>query len=296
MRIVVAGSSGLIGTALVTALRQEGHEVLRLVRRPQRTADERRWDPSAGQVDDGTFDGADVVVNLCGAAVGGRRWSGAYKQELRDSRIEPTDVLARAVAEHGVPMLVNASAVGFYGDTGGRKVDESAPPGSGFLAELCRDWEAATEPATAAGARVLVLRTGLVLTSSGGLLRQLLPVFRFMLGGRLGNGRQYLPWISLRDQIGAMQFLIGSGPELDLRGPVNLTGPEPVTNAEFTRELAQVLGRPAPWVVPGFALRAVAGELAEQALTGQRAVPAVLQGSGYRFAHSTVRAALHAAI
>lgn len=293
MRIVIAGSSGTIGTALVAALRQAGHDVLRLVRRRPVAADERGWDPPAGQLDDAALDGAGVVVNLCGAGVGDRRWSGAYKQQLRDSRIEPTDVLARATAERGVPVLVNASAVGYYGDTGDTVVDEDAPVGRGFLAELCRDWEAATRPAQDAGVRVVLLRSGVVVARSGALMGRLVPVFRFGLGGRLGSGRQYMPWISMADEIGAIRFLIEND---GVRGPVNLTGPEPVTNAVFTRELSNLLSRPAPWVVPGFALRLAVGEFAVEALTGQRAVPRVLSQHGYRFTHPTVRAALAAAL
>jgi len=294
MRIAIAGSSGLIGTALVAALRQADHEVLRLVRRRTAAPDERRWDPRVGRLEDGALDGVAAVVNLCGANVGGRRWSGAYKQELRDSRIEPTDVLAKVVAERDIPLLVNASAVGYYGDTGATAVDESSPRGRGFLAELVEDWEAATAPAAEAGARVVLLRSGLVLTRAGGLMRRLLPVFKLMIGGRLGSGRQYFPWISLDDEVGAIRFLVEDGG--GARGPVNLVGPQPATNAEFTRELAAVLRRPAPWVVPGLALRAVLGEFAVEVLTGQRAVPAVLERHGYRFAHPTLRSALEAAV
>jgi uncharacterized protein len=291
MRIAIAGSSGLIGTALVSALRQGGHDVLRLVRRRPGAPDERGWDPPAGRIDGGALDGVDAVVNLGGASIGGRRWSDAYKQQLRDSRVEPTEVLARAVAERGIPALVNASAVGYYGDTGDRVVDESAPRGHGFLADLCGEWEAAT--AAAADARVVLLRSGLVLSSSGGLMGRLLPLFKLMLGGRLGSGRQYMPWISLDDEVGAIRFAVEHD---EVRGPVNLTGPGPVTNAEFTRELSAVLGRPAPWVVPPFALRAVLGQFAEDLLAGQRAIPKVLQDHGYRFAHPTLRAALEAAV
>jgi len=293
MRIVVAGSSGLIGTALVAALRQADHEVLRLVRRRPAAPDERGWDPPTGRIDDGALDGADAVVNLCGVSVGGRRWSGAYKQQIRNSRLDPTEVLAAAVADTGVGVLVNASGVHYYGDSGDAVVDESAPPGTGFLSELCQDWEAATAPAANAGARVVMLRSGLVISPSGGVMGRLLPLFRFGLGGRLGSGRQYFPWVSLEDEISAIRCLI----EHDaVHGPVNVTGPRPATNAEFTRELADLLHRPAPWIVPGFALRLVVGEFAVEFLAGQRAVPAKLQANGYRFAHPTIRAALQAAI
>ena len=292
MRVVVAGSTGLIGTALVAALRQAGHEVIRLVRRRPAGPDERGWDPPAGRLDDGALDGAGAVVNLCGVGVGDKRWSGEYKQAIRNSRIEPTEVLARAVAERGVPTMVNASGVGYYGDTGDAEVDESAPAGRGFLAEVCRDWEAAT--ALAAGARVVLLRSGLVISRRGGLMGRLRPVFALLLGGRLGSGRQYLPWISLADEIDAIRFVTEND---QVRGPVNLVGPEQVTNAQFTRELAAAMRRPAPWVVPGFALRAVLGEFAEEgALTGQRVAPKVLLQHGFRFTHPTLRSALDSAL
>jgi uncharacterized protein (TIGR01777 family) len=294
VRVVVAGSSGLIGTALVAHLRSAGHEVLRLVRRAPAAPDERGWDPAAGTVDPGTFDGVDAVVNLNGAGVADRPWSGARRQALRDSRIVPTEVLARAVAEHGVPTLLSGSAVGYYGDKGGVTVDESAPPGTGFLAGLTREWEAAAQPARDAGARVVTLRTGLVLAPSGGLLGPLKLVYKFALGGRIGSGTQYMPWISLDDEVGAMAFLLEHG-EVD--GPVNLTGPLPVTNAEFTAALAQAVHRPAALAVPAFVIRTVAGTQGEEMLLfGQRAVPAKLEAAGYRFRHATVEEAMAAAL
>ncbi|MBW4721692.1 TIGR01777 family oxidoreductase [Saccharothrix obliqua] len=292
MRVVVAGSSGFIGTALVAALRGAEHEVVRLVRRRPAAPDERGWDPPAGRIDAGALDGADAVVNLCGAGVGDKRWNHARKQVLLDSRTAPTEVLAAAVAEHGVPTLVNASAIGYYGDTGDAVVDETAPSGTGFLAELCRQWEAATE--AAAEQRVVRLRTGLVISGTGGLFGRLTPLFRFFLGGRLGDGRQYMPWISLDDVIGAIVFVLEHEA---ISGPVNLTAPSPVTNAEFTRTLAHALHRPAPWVVPGFALRAVLGEIAgEGVLAGQRAVPKVLERHGFHFQHPALGAAVAVAV
>jgi len=293
MRIVVAGSTGLIGTALVPLLRQGGHEVLRLVRRRPSAPDERGWDPPAGTIDDDALEGADAVVNLCGVGLGDGRWTGEYKQLLRDSRIAATEVLAAAVAERGVPVLVNASGANYYGDTGDRAVDETEPQGTGFLADLCADWEAAT--AAAKGARVVTLRSGVVISPAGGLVGQLRPIFALGLGGRLGSGRQYLPWISLDDEVGVIRFLL----EQDaVSGPVNATGPETVTNAEFTSAFGAALHRPAVLVVPGFALRLVRGaELVEELiLTGPRVVPAVLERHGYRFAHPTIDAALTAAV
>lgn len=288
----MAGASGLIGTALVSVLRAKDHEVLRLVRRPPTAQDERQWDPAAGSLEDTVLSGADAVVNLGGVGIGDHRWSGSYKQQVRDSRIAPTEVLAAAVARHGVPSFLSASAVGYYGDTGAREVTEASGPGTGFLAEVCTDWEAATGAATAA--RVVLLRTGLVLSPTGGLLSKLKPLYRLGLGGRLGEGRQYYPWISLEDEVGAIMFLL-EHPEV--AGPVNLTGPAPVTNGEFNRALAAALHRPAPWVVPGFAITALIGEFGQEGvLAGQRAVPAVLQEAGFTFRHCTVGDAVRAAV
>lgn len=294
MRIVVAGSSGLIGDALITRLRASGHEVLRLVRHAPREADERGWDPAGGRIDSGTFDGVDAVVNLCGAPLTRGRWSDSRKQLLADSRLEPTDVLAEAIAEHGIPVLVNASGIHYYGDTGGHEVDETAPPGSGFLAELCAAWEAATAPAADAGARVVLLRTAPVLSGQGGMLGRLAPLFRLGLGARLGNGKQPMPWISLPDHVAALCFVL----EQDVvTGPVNMTSPHPVTNAEFTRALGRALHRPAPWRVPGIALRAVFGDAAEEmVLTGPKAVPRVLSEAGFRFSHRDLEDALTAVL
>jgi len=293
MRILIAGSSGLLGSALVAALRDSGHDVRRLVRREARAADEHSWDPPAGRIDDRAFEDVAAVVNLCGSPMG-LRWSAARKQMLRDSRLEPTEVLAEAVAEYRIPSLVNASGIGFYGDTGDEVVTESAPRGAGFLAELCEAWEGATAAAAEAGSRVVALRTGLVLSGKGGLLGPLKPLFWLGLGGRLGDGRQWMPWISLRDHVAAVRFLIEHE---TLSGPVNVCAPDPVTNAEFTRSLGRVLRRPAPWWVPGFALRAALGEAAdEMALISQRAVPAVLEKAGFTFVHTDLDGALAVAL
>lgn len=291
MKVVIAGSSGLIGTALVAALRRDGHEVARLVRRSTAAPDEYRWDPARADLDERALHGTDAVVNLCGAGIGRRRWNGSYKQELRDSRITPTDVLANAVAAAGVPVLLNASGVHYYGGaTGDRVVDESSPAGTGFLATLCRDWEAATAPAADAGVRTVLLRSAVVLARSGGLLSMLQPLYSLGLGARLGNGRQYTPWISLADEIGAIVFALTHE---RITGPINAVGPAPVTNAEFNRVLGRTLHRPTPLVVPAFALRALVGEFADEAiLHGPRAIPTVLEEAGYNFRHPTVGAAL----
>jgi uncharacterized protein len=296
VRVAVTGASGLLGSALVPALRGDGHAVVRFVRRPARGPDEVEWDPAGHRLDPTALSGVDAVVNLSGAGIGDRRWSAGYKRTLVDSRVGSTATLARALAraEPQPAALLSASAVGWYGDTGDRTVDERDPPGEGFLAELCRRWEEATRPAAEAGARVVHLRTGPVLAPCGGLLGPMLPLFRLGLGGRLGSGRQYWPWISLADWVRAVVHLLGDSA---VTGPVNVTGPEPVTNAEFARALARLLRRPALARVPGPALRLVVGEFAtEGILAGQRAVPRVLAGRGFAFTHPTVDAALRYAL
>ncbi|WP_343577171.1 TIGR01777 family oxidoreductase [Mycobacterium sp.] len=288
--VAIAGSSGLIGSALATALRCADHQVLRIVRRAPANSGELSWDPDSGELDTEALRGVDAVVNLCGINVGQRRWSGAFKQNLRDSRITPTEVLSTAVADAGVTVLVNASAVGYYGDTKDHTVDETASAGSGFLAQLCVDWEAVTAPARDAGVRVMLARTGVVLAAAGGALRQLRPLFSVGLGARLGSGRQYLSWISLEDTVRALQFAIS---DERLSGPVNLTGPAPVTNAEFTAALGRAVNRPTPLMVPGFAIRAALGEFADETLlSGQRAIPGALERAGFQFHHNTVGEAL----
>jgi uncharacterized protein (TIGR01777 family) len=293
MRILVAGASGFLGTRLVRALTQDGHKVQRLVRREPRTGDETRWAPDQGHVDPETIAESDAVINLAGANIGGKRWTDAYKRELHDSRVGTTATLARAIADTGGPaVLLNSSAVGFYGDTGDRPVDERAAGGTGFLADLCRDWEAATGPAQAAGVRVAHLRTGLPLDSAGGLLKPLMPIFRLGGGGKLGGGDQYLPWISLPDWLAAVRFLL----ERDIAGPVNLTGPNPVTNAAFTRALARQLHRPAVVPVPRLALRVALGEFANEALASQRVLPGALTTAGFEFRYRDVTSALRRAV
>ncbi|TFV52259.1 TIGR01777 family oxidoreductase [Blastococcus sp. TF02A-35] len=298
MKVAVAGASGFVGSALLPALREDGHEVLQLVRRTPRTAEEHRWDPQHRRVDAGLLSDVDAVVNLGGVGVGDRRWTEKHKQAVLSSRVDTTATLSQGLADAvaadpGRPrVLLNASGVGWYGDTGDRVVDETAPAGDDFLARVCVEWEGATEPATQAGVRVVRLRTGLVL-GRGGLLGRLLPIFRAGLGGRLGSGQQYMPWISLRDEVDAIRFLLTA----PVAGPVNLSGPAPVTNAEFTAALGRVLHRPAVLVVPPPALRLALGEFARVGvLAGQRAVPAALTAAGYRFTHTDVEAALRAAV
>ena len=288
--VAIAGSSGLIGSALSAALRAADHRVLRIVRRTPANSEELHWNPASGEFDADALTDVDVVVNLCGVNIGARRWSGAFKQNLRDSRIGPTEVLATAVADAGVETLINASAVGYYGNTRDRVVDENQRTGSGFLAQLCEDWEAATLPAQYGGARVVLARTGLVMAPAGGALRRMRPLFSAGLGARLGSGRQYMSWISLEDEVRALLFAISHS---SLSGPVNLTGPAPVTNAEFTTAFGSAVNRPTPMVLPGFAVRAAIGEFAgEGLLIGQRAIPSALERAGFEFHHNTIGEAL----
>ncbi|RJL31452.1 TIGR01777 family oxidoreductase [Bailinhaonella thermotolerans] len=295
MRIVVTGSSGLLGSALVRVLRGEGRRVVSLVRRAPAGADEARWDPRGGEVDRSALDGADAVVHLAGAGLGDRRWTPSRRREIVASRVEGTRTLVRAMASLDRPprVLLSGSAIGFYGDTGDRAVDETAPAGTGFLADLVRAWEAeaiAAEEFT----RVVRLRTGLVQTARGGSLRRILPIFRLGLGAPLGSGRQYWSWITLHDWVGAVCFLL----ESEVFGPVNLTAPEPVTNAEYTRALGRAVRRPTwPIRVPGFALRAALGGFADEGvLIGQRVLPARLAEAGYAFQHPGLGPALRAVL
>lgn len=289
MQVVLAGASGLIGPALRDSLRADGHEVKTLVRQDTDQPDEDRWDPAQGLLDPDFLHGTDAVVCLSGVGVGDHRWSDGYKKQILLSRVDSVGTVAKTLAEYGGPrVLVCASAVGYYGDTGATPVDEQAPPGDSFLSGVCVQWEAAADPARAAGVRVAHLRTGLVLSDQGGLLKRLAPIVKAGIGGKLGDGTQYMPWISLADEVAAIRFVL----EHDIDGPVNLSAPEPVTNAEFTKTLGTVLHRPTILPVPGFAARIVLGEFAGDVLTGQRAVPKKLLDAGYEFADTDLAAVL----
>lgn len=296
MRIAITASTGLIGGALTESLIADGIEVIRLVRRPSPRPGEILWDPAApsGALSPDSLDGLDAVVHLSGAPVASGRWTPARKQELRSSRIGSTNVLMSAMlaAAKPPPVLIAASAIGWYGDTGSRPVDEAAPAGSGFLASLVRDWEAATSPATRAGIRVVSLRSGIVLSSRGGMLPRLLLPFRLGLGAKFGTGAQYVSWITLADHIRATRFLLD---QPDLSGPFNLTAPEPVTNASLTRSLAATLHRPAVLQVPAGALRLALGEVSTELLGSCRALPARLQEAGFSFEYPMIGPALAAA-
>jgi uncharacterized protein len=295
MRVAITGSSGLIGSALAGALQRDGNEVTQLVRRSPRQPGEIPWNPLAsdGGLDPAVFDGIDAVVHLSGAPVAGGLWTKARKLTLRASRIQSTKALVAALAKAPSPRpaLLSGSAVGWYGDTGAREVDESAPAGAGFLADLVRDWEAAAQPASQAGLRVVSLRSGIVLSHRGGMLGPLVPLFRFGLGARLGPGTQFISWISMTDHVAAVRYLL-EHPDID--GPVNLTAPVPVTNAEFTAELARALRRPALLRIPAPVLRAGLGELSGELLGSQRVVPHRLLQAGFAFQYPRVASALAA--
>ena len=293
LTVAVSGSSGLIGSALLERLRQDGHTVLPMVRRPAKDG-EIHYDPRNGVLDPESLVGVDAVVHLAGAGIGDRRWTDRYRREILESRTLSTSLIAEAmasVASRGGPrVLLSGSAIGFYGATGDEELNERSTAGDGFLADVCRAWEAATSPAEDAGVRVVHLRTGIVLSPRGGALKKLLPLFRFGLGGRMGSGRQWQSWISLDDEVGAIVFLLTA----DISGAVNLTAPAPVTNAEFTKVLASTLSRPALVPVPSFGPKLLlGGELADALLfTGQRVLPERLTDAGYSFEHPTLSEAL----
>lgn len=291
MRIAIAGSSGLIGSALVESLAGAGHQVIRLVRKPTSANNQIHWQPESFGIDPAALAGTDAVVNLCGKGIGDRRWSGCVKQQLRDSRIIPTQVLADAVRSAGVPVFISSSATGYYGNTRS-PVTETDAAGTGFLADLTVDWEAAALSVSDAS-RVALIRTAPVMSRSGGMLAKLRPLFKLGLGGKLGDGRQYLPWISLADAVRVLEFAI----ERPLAGPVNMCGPTSVPNAEFTAAFGRALGRPSPWKVPSFLLSNGAGEMADEMLLhGQNVVPEVLTDNGFEFRHPTIDAALAYAV
>ena len=291
LRVLITGGSGLIGGALTPFLQTGGHEVVRLVRRPPAVPGEIAWDPAAGRIDAGALEGLDAVIHLAGENIGAGRWTAARRQRIRASRVASTELLCGALARLQRPpaVLVSASAVGYYGDVDGT-VDESAPAGDGFLAEVTAAWEQAAEPARAAGIRVAHARFGPVLSPGAGMLRRLLPVFRAGAGGVVGSGRQPMSWIGLDDAIGALHFLLG---DERAQGAFNVVAPRAATNREFTRTLAGVLRRPAFAPVPGVAIRTLFGEMGDQLiLRGQDVVPARLTELGFRWLEPTLDGAL----
>jgi uncharacterized protein (TIGR01777 family) len=294
VRIIIAGSSGFIGTALIERLRSDGHEVVRLVRRTPQRSDEVSWNPAAGDLAPAALAGADVAVNFAGVGVGDKRWTDGYKQEILSSRVDSTVTLSRAIAaaDPAPRVLLNASAIGFYGDRGDEVLDENSAPGDGFFSDVCRAWEAATQAAEEAGVRVCNLRSGLVVGPGGGMMKRLVPLYKAGIGGPLGNGRQYQSWVSLADEIGAIVFLMNA----ELSGPVNLTGPTPVPNAVFADVLGHALRRPSLLPAPRFGLKLVLGEFADNAVESTRAVPRMLLDAGYEFIHPDVDRAVRWAV
>jgi hypothetical protein len=294
MRVAVTGASGLIATALMPLLAERGHSVVRLVRREVRGPDEVRWDPEAGDVagiDVGRLAGVDAVVHLAGAGVGDRRWTEEYKALIRTSRVTGTRTLVAGLTalDPAPRVLVSGSAVGYYGSRGDELLTEESPHGEGFLAEVCRAWETEATVAEQAGIRTVLARSGLVMTDRGGAFGRLLPVFRLGLGGRIGRGRAWWPWVTLDDEVRALVHCL----EIDeLRGPVNIGSPEPRTNADVTKELGRVLRRPAALAVPPVALRVALGEFGRDLEASQRMLPERLLASGFEFRHPDLPTAL----
>lgn len=296
MKVAITGSSGLIGSSLVGALRGAGHTALRLVRHDDPGSDEITWDPARGRLDATALEGVDAVVNLAGAGIGDARWTDERKDLILESRVQGTTLLAEAIAglERKPSVLLSASGVDFYGDTGDAVIDEDAPPGDGFLTDVCLRWEGATAAAQAAGVRTVLLRTGVVQSADGGALRKTLLPFKLGVGGRFGSGAQWWSWISIDDHVRAMLHLI----EADVVGPVNLTAPNPVTNAEYTKALGRALRRPTLLPIPMAGPRLLLGrELADTLLlASHRVVPAALAASGFEFRHPTIEQALAAVL
>lgn len=285
-RIAVTGASGLIGSALVGYLKSQGHTVQRLVRRPAVSAEEITWDPTAGTVDMEALAGVDAVIHLAGAGVSDKRWTKKYKSEILNSRLLGTTTIAKAVAIVKPQVFISASAIGWYGESGNRAVVESDRVGDDFLAAVCREWESAAD--LAGDVRTVKLRTGLVLDPTGGALGKMLPIFRFGLGGKLSNGKQWWSWITLHDQIRAIAFLL----ENKVSGPVNLTSPNPVTNSEFTAGLARAIHRPALFPVPALALKIVLGGFSSEVLGSKKVMPQALTEVGFTFDYPHISSAL----
>lgn len=292
--MIVTGSSGLIGTALVADLEDDGHRVRRLVRRPPNGPDEVRWDIASGEIDQARLEGADAVVHLAGPGIGDKRWSDERKRDLRDARVDGTTLLSAALAGLDAPprVLLSGSAIGVYGDRGDEKLTEKSKAGDDFLARLCVDWEAAAAPAAEAGIRVALLRTGIVLAPGGGALEKILPLFKLGLGGRLGSGDQFWSWITLEDEVRAIRHLL----EAEVSGPVNLTAPEPETNRTVTTTLGEVLHRPTFFPVPRFGPKILLGGEATEAFlyASQRVYPKVLEADGFAFHHPDLESGLRA--
>ena len=296
MKVAITGSSGLLGSALAGAVRGAGHTAVPVVRRGTASADEVAWDPERGAIDAAALEGLDAVVHLAGAGIGDERWTEARKRVILESRVKGTTLLAEALAglDRKPRVLLSASGIDYYGDTGDAVITEATPSGTGFLAEVCRQWEAATAPAAAAGIRTVLMRTGVVQAAEGGALKRSLLPFKLGVGGRFGSGQQWWSWISIDDHVRAMLHLIGS----DVSGPANLTAPNPVTNQQYTKALGRELGRPTLLPIPMAGPRLLLGrELADTLLlASHRIVPAVLQESGFEFRHPTIERCLAAVL
>jgi uncharacterized protein (TIGR01777 family) len=285
-RIAISGASGLIGTALSGHLREQGHTVLRFVRRPANSQDEIQWDPKSGFVDLAKLEGVSAVIHLAGAGVGDKRWTSKYRAEILNSRLLGTTAIAQAVAAVQPDVFISGSAIGWYGETGNRAVTETDKPGDDFLATVCREWEHAAD--LAGDVRTVKIRTGLVLDPTGGALGRMLPLFKFGLGGKLGSGKQWWSWITMHDQVRAIEHLLNSS----LSGPVNLTSPNPVTNSQFTAGLARALHRPALVHTPGFALKLALGGFSTEILGSKKVMPQALLDDGFKFEYPHVTDAL----
>ena len=289
-KIAVTGASGLIGSALVAQLKNDGYQVLKIVRRPVRTADEVTWNPVKGEIDLQSLEDVDAVFHLAGAGVGDKRWSASYRSEILNSRLLGTTTIATACEQLQPAVFISASAIGYYGETGNRSVTEAERGGDDFLSVVCREWESVAN--LAPSIRTIKLRTGLVLDPTGGALGRMIPLFKFGLGGKLGSGKQWWSWITLHDQIRAMIFLMNS----KIEGAVNLTSPNPVTNQEFTAALAIALKRPAIFPAPAFALRAVLGGFSTEVLGSKKVIPKVLMDNKFEFDYPHVSSALTALV
>jgi uncharacterized protein len=288
-RIAITGASGLIGSALVGKLKSDGYTVQRLVRRPVVSSEEIFWNPTESQIDIDSLAGVDAVIHLAGAGVGDKRWTKKYKSEILNSRLLGTTTIANAVAEVKPKVFISSSAIGWYGETGNRAVTETDRGGDDFLAAVCREWEAAAD--LAGDIRTVKMRTGLVLDPTGGALGRMLPLFRFGLGGKLGNGKQWWSWITLHDQLKAIEFMLENK---NISGPVNLTAPNPVTNQEFTSALARALRRPALFPAPAIALKLALGGFSTEILGSKKVMPEVLQSNGFNFDFPHIGPALDA--
>jgi uncharacterized protein (TIGR01777 family) len=285
-RVAITGASGLIGSALVGHLKAEGYTIQKLVRRKPIATDEVQWDPIKGTVDLAALEGVDAIIHLAGAGVGDKRWSRKYKAEILNSRLLGTTTIATAVSQLQPDVFISGSAIGWYGDTGNRSMNESDRSGDDFLASVSLQWEAAAD--IAEKVRTVKIRTGLVLDPTGGALGRMMPLFKMGLGGKLGNGKQWWSWITLHDQVKAISYLL----EKDIEGPVNLTAPNPVTNSEFTAALARALKRPALFPAPAIALKLALGGFSSEILGSKKILPEVLTSAGFTFDFPHLGAAL----